>query len=354
MAWLFVPELECSTKGSEPVAPTSDATIGLFVTSSGTATQRPPSWRGWQTRPWSRLLFGTTSRPCAAETGVASWIASLRASRASRGQRPAAAKERTTTAGCGPTSRESSETRNLRWCSSKTSPGLFPGVDYISFSTTLPKWGSMRNGAISRRKPWGSATNAIECSSWPTPNTAPDAPNGSLNRGDGQLRARETDQCLGRLASHWPTPDCNTASYSNGVMGPNIREAAALWATPAAHERATTPRELDHGIQLANQADDWATPNAGDAKSGEATGRDQRSLGQDVNCFTHRGRVIRDGRKLSKQTRTSRRRLNPAFVCWLMAWPWWWTRAEPISFAAVEMASYRSKLQQRLSYLLGV
>ena len=45
---------------------------------------------------------------------------------------------------------------------------------------------------------------------------------------------------------------------------------------------------------------------------------------------------------------TSRRRLNPAFVCWLMGLNWWWTRAEPISFAAAEMESYRSRQRWHL------
>jgi hypothetical protein len=48
---------------------------------------------------------------------------------------------------------------------------------------------------------------------------------------------------------------------------------------------------------------------------------------------------------------TSGRRLNPAFVSWLMGAPWWWTKAEPISFGAREMRSYRFALLSRLSIL---
>ena len=33
--------------------------------------------------------------------------------------------------------------------------------------------------------------------------------------------------------------------------------------------------------------------------------------------------------------------------------PWWWTRAEPISFAAEEMALWRCRLRSRLSDLCG-
>ncbi len=47
------------------------------------------------------------------------------------------------------------------------------------------------------------------------------------------------------------------------------------------------------------------------------------------------------------------RRLNPAFVSWLMGWPWWWTRPEPISCARAEMESYLSRQRSILSSLLG-
>lgn len=49
---------------------------------------------------------------------------------------------------------------------------------------------------------------------------------------------------------------------------------------------------------------------------------------------------------------TSTPKLNPAFACWLMGWPWWWTHPEPIKSAAPAMAWWRSKLQSRLSTLL--
>jgi len=37
----------------------------------------------------------------------------------------------------------------------------------------------------------------------------------------------------------------------------------------------------------------------------------------------------------------------------LMGLNWWWTRAEPISFAAAEMESYRSRLRWHLLNLCG-
>lgn len=59
------------------------------------------------------------------------------------------------------------------------------------------------------------------------------------------------------------------------------------------------------------------------------------------------------GDELSPTTRTLPRRLNPAFVCWLMGWPTWWTSPARISSAAEEMELWRCKLRSRLSSLVG-
>jgi len=49
----------------------------------------------------------------------------------------------------------------------------------------------------------------------------------------------------------------------------------------------------------------------------------------------------------------STKRLNPAFGEWLMGWPIGHTIAEPSASSASEMASWRCKLRQRLSYLFA-
>jgi hypothetical protein len=40
-----------------------------------------------------------------------------------------------------------------------------------------------------------------------------------------------------------------------------IGEQAERWGTPMASERAQSPRDVDHGIQLANQTEKWETPS---------------------------------------------------------------------------------------------
>ena len=119
----------------------------------------------------------------------------------------------------------------------------------------------------------------------------------------------------------WATPDCNTSTYSNGKMGPNIREQASYWTTPdvcsgardmskidpEAQKRPDTKRTtglptevamwatptgsensnrttqiapshgISHGLVLAGQAASWPTPNSTDA---EHSGRVNSGGGQ--------------------------------------------------------------------------
>jgi hypothetical protein len=61
----------------------------------------------------------------------------------------------------------------------------------------------------------------------------------------------------------------------------------------------------------------------------------------------------KDGPKSSAKDHGPRRRLNPAFVCELMAWPWFWTNPEPISFAREETELLVSKARRHLLNLFG-
>lgn len=62
---------------------------------------------------------------------------------------------------------------------------------------------------------------------------------------------------------------------------------------------------------------------------------------------------IPDGEESSPAGPGSRQRLNPAFGCWLMNWPCWWTNPGITSSARSEMALYRCRQRALLSSLLG-
>lgn len=189
---------------------------------------------------------------------------------------------------------------------------------------------------------------------WASPQAAT---GGSTSRGGDRI----DEPLLGGQVKLWTTPQAHdqhgAASESSKAKRRDkagcrdLGSDVSTWATPNAHERAQTPREVDHGIQLANQIENWPTPNARDHKGTDLESRSGgTSLGHAAQTgeFSHRDREPTG----EPSKNTSGRRLNPAFVCWLMGAPWYWTRAEPINCGAEATASWRSVLRSRLSSLL--
>lgn len=135
--------------------------------------------------------------------------------------------------------------------------------------------------------------------------------------------------------------------------GGDLQAAVSLWNTPNLPNGGGKTRggNRSHELLLAGQAPEvttWATPRANDPKDGASHGE------APTNSYLSRQapRSAINGRTSLHDGRTSRPRLNPAFVCWLMGWPWWWTNPARISFAAAEMESWRCKLRSRLRFLL--
>ena len=60
-------------------------------------------------------------------------------------------------------------------------------------------------------------------------------------------------------------------SGPNQKGGKILEEEARLWGTPSSHERTQTARDVDHGVQLANQAGQLGTPQVFDATDLERT-----------------------------------------------------------------------------------
>jgi hypothetical protein len=138
---------------------------------------------------------------------------------------------------------------------------------------------------------------------------------------------------------HWPSPRATDGTKG----GPNqsgskgdlmLPSAAAQWPTPASR--------------------DYRSPNA---ESYEARGGGMK--GEQLNNFvahspcSPQAQPIPDGQESSPSDPTSRQRLNPAFGCWLMGWPVWWTNPAITNCARSEMESYRFALRSHLSSLLG-
>jgi hypothetical protein len=196
-----------------------------------------------------------------------------------------------------------------------------------------------------------------------------------------------------RVESTKPIRDAETvAAYqgkaNSGAAG-RIEDQVAIWATPTSHERTHTARPVHHGEQLANQVEGvWATPNAlggtgylsgsnrdtwrptleGQAQGKAATlhsPRPARATGRRGPWSSPEARIWRlrfrgwiawrSPAWLRRWKARRTKRLNPAFVCWLMGWPWFWTHPGLTSSgpAATEFTRWLLASRSALSGLLS-
>jgi hypothetical protein len=181
--------------------------------------------------------------------------------------------------------------------------------------------------------------------------------------------AKEVSANTSWQRNQYPTP--TAASYGTSQNGkdherpsngtPSLDTWASNWATPTASEHTGAQKKTSNGPSLRAQAATWPTPAARDYKGTNSESYQTRSdsakgeqLPNYVEHFFLPAQVIStDGQSLSPTTRTLSRRLNPAFVCWLMGWPTWWTHPVQINSERREMAwcHYRRLSRSMLSVL---
>ena len=215
-------------------------------------------------------------------------------------------------------------------------------------------------------------------------------------RGAGQQpTSKAGNACLARDARMWPTP---FGLATPGTTGGEFSKAVEHWPTPTATDSEQAGSPAANHLTLNRATAVWPTPGANDHKGSAADGQrrgqlDERSEQhfpsrhqptwepcpccdefrcalhamhawecpcpptdedwQEVTPYLPPALQTTDGQKSSPASPTSRQRLNPGFVCWLMGLPWWWTNPAPISFARREMESFRSALRTHLSLLHG-
>lgn len=280
----------------------------------------------------------------------------------------------------------------------------------------LPKAGGMRNGVIFARTPWEPATSASDGSAWPTATTDsfrdrdkpysqggtplalavkwPTAKATDGTKGGPNQRGSSGDMTLPSATVKWPTATAldSRSSQNTGCANPGVTltTAAKNWQTPTTPRGGSvtrggtrsnelllngqaaqwaTPQARDHkgdgGSQqthnarpLNEQVRHWATPCVAEERQGTTgiseaqVAKGARILSHDVGSFMHRDKM-QTGSTSHADSPTSPRRLNPAFVSWLMGWPWWWIRTEPLPFASLEAELFRCKLRSELQRALN-
>jgi hypothetical protein len=277
---------------------------------------RPQFWsRAWKTYPWTRLLSGVTSPPSEVQTGVESWIASLRDTRASRSPSPVDVVGWMTPGTSGPTSHGSSGSQEQLGLFSKTSPAICPSGSTKS-AATFTAWSSRLRRVYSARLKSGRHIAANGCSSWAT-----------ANAHDGMRPGSDATSTQGRNlkreAEHWPTATTMDTmdAARKGIVG-------------------------NHNLSLPVAAKEWATPVSSDDGKKVTTASLQPGLiGQQAEWSglldpAETGRL--------STNRYGRRCLNPRFVEWLMGWPHGWTDFAP---AGTERCLFVQRMRSELSRL---
>lgn len=221
---------------------------------------------------------------------------------------------------------------------------------------------------------------AQQATRWLTPNV----PNGGRSVSAEMVASKGTTEDgekrtvgLESQTRHWTSP--RATDGTNG--GPNqagskgdlmLPSAAAQWPTPrtisGGGESAERKQELGRvnagGGDLQAAVTSWPTPAARDYKGANSaehalqTGGGRKHMDQLANFVAHspsspQAQPTSDGPESSPVAPTSPQRLNPAFGCWLMGWPAWWTNPAITSCVKSEMVSYRFALRSHLSSLLG-
>ncbi|GIV82472.1 MAG: hypothetical protein KatS3mg051_1826 [Anaerolineae bacterium] len=320
--WLIPPSL-CSASAPEPADSTSASewrseALARSVTLSEKPRQSRYWLRGWGKGGWTRLLYGLTCEPSAAQRGVESWISSLRASRASLTPSPDSAEEQPTTATCGQTSGASSESAALQLSLWRTSPASSP-------TTGEPSDRSFRTWATELRR----CSRQQRLLGRPISGSAFSASHGSP-ASDGTLSERR-----------WPTTTARDANRSAHRDSPNVtltraaEEWGSRWSTVTAHDhRAQDHTEYQSLSKTAErwQAERWLTPTANEDAAGRPGARMQQMLTQQAKAWTssRQAQPPTGGQTSSSATPTSHLRLNPRFAEWLMGWPPGWTSLHPL------------------------
>lgn len=328
--WLILPPSTSSLSAPASEDSTSDLTLQQAERAASSAglsgTPRPAkSWRrAWRTRPSLRSLSGLTCEPSTADAGVDAWISSLRATRASRSVTLADALDRTILATFGRTSLASLARLNPASCSSRTSPDTSLSGSMLFAPISDASATELRRDC-SRRQRLARRTGGSGCSSWASPRTSDT--NGAGEHGEGGTDLRT--QVAG-----WSTPKVSAWGWTNSREGvrPTLQGEAEMWPTPMAADdgHKVTPASSQAG--LIGAADQWwPTARSTDHKDSRASNNGtffDRTL-LDAAIDFHSGPLApatsTDGDKSLSVTPTSRPRLNPAFVEWLMGLPAGWT-----------------------------
>jgi hypothetical protein len=204
------------------------------------------------------------------------------------------------------------------------------------WSESWPDSGMWDSGGVYELQTSAPVTSESACSLWPTTRSSSGGGNKSAYEGAPYRPA------LAQRTQTWPTArqeDVESCGNHPGAVD-SLTGAAKLWNTPRAitggAETAERKQELGRtesgGGDLQAQTQLWQTPATDSFRSRGGDRKDEMGLDQQArmyfvqhHCPSPPAPAIPDGLASSEPAPTSRRRLNPRFVEWLMGFPVTWT-----------------------------
>ena len=294
-----------------------------FATWNGKSPHAPSLRRALQTDAYARLQFGVISQPLMEEC-FADWLtASTGASRvrtlALRASRWGSNKGKPQ--GYGLSTSALLTLYGLDTSGLKTSPEFSKGKTGLGSLGNLPPSGTMRSGCLCERPTLVPRIKESGPLCWPTPNTA-ESKTGHGMRGGKAGNGRQSGADLTAVVRQWATPA--SRDYRTPNLKPYAQREGGKKGEQLSNQVAHSPFSL-----LSSHPDPKTGPH-GLAYS-------------EVVQTLHRLYPPEAGP----------RRLNPAFVDWLMGWPsdphlTSWTDVSR-AFAPGEMALWHSRALRHLS-----
>ncbi len=145
---------------------------------------------------------------------------------------------------------------------------------------------------------------------------------------------RKVQVGLSNAAKLWPTPRASPNENRNTRPAPShgkthgrtLAGDAVSWPTPRATDGSNGgPNQTGGALTPAATNQQWPTPGANDHKGSAKPGQRRGQLDETAEQGSVNGHPLPatwlDGPESSQSGPTSRRRLNPRFVEWLMGWP---------------------------------
>jgi hypothetical protein len=190
---------------------------------------------------------------------------------------------------------------------------------------TLPKMGMSSGGYMYELKMSAHPTGASDSSCWPTHQTV-----SSSNQQEtwATLAANPFEM----TTEAWEARrDRNLMKgYNGNGQGRSLDYEAKSWATPT---RIASPKSgshygLKYGPSIAEQAANWGTPLARDAKEGQ-----WHTVPENGYLSRQAPKLVNNGGIPSNNTHSLRLQLNPLFVEWLMGYEMGWTSIDEDDFS---------------------